>query len=127
MSDKPALNIGPALGWQLRAEFWATASRGDDRQLPEEVAETLRELNVPSLQLERIQNTLLEAVQRALLRNKQAGPVSPVHVRIWVAGECASGRCWGFFLVEKRGCDLQGVAGEAERLVELFLYQERGS
>lgn len=127
MTNNSVLSIEPALGWQLQAEFRTKSSLGGDRQLAEQVTETMRELNLPTLQLEWIQKAALEAVQRASRRGQPDKPVSPVHFRIWVASEYASGRGSGFFLVEKPGCDLQGTALGAECLVELFLYQERNS
>jgi len=126
MSNNSTLSIEPAQGWQLRAEFRATSLRGGDRQLAEQVAETLCELNLPPLQRARIQKAVLQAVQGALLRGQPAKPVSPVHIRIWLASEYASGRSSGFFLVERPGCGLQGAASGMGCLVELFLYQERG-
>lgn len=119
-------SIGHASCWQLRAECWATYSRGD-HQLAEHVTETMRELDLQPLQLEKIQLAVMEAVQRASLRQQSAKPISPVHIRIWVAGERARGNGWGFFLVEKSASDLLGAPAETEYLVELFLYQERDS
>lgn len=127
MNNNTALSIRRASGWQLRAEFWASSSRGGDRQLSDQMTETMRELNLQSLQLERIQKAVLEAVQRASLRGRPANPVSPAHIRIWVASEYVCNRCWGFFLVEKPGSDPQGTPAMTEYLVELFLYQERDS
>lgn len=126
MVNNVALSVGHASCWQLRAECWAASSRGD-RRLVEHVTETMRELDLQPLQLERIQLAVLETVQRASLRQQPARPFSPVHIRIWVAGEYVRGCGWGFFIVEKPGNDLQTAPVEAERLVELFLYQERDS
>lgn len=115
----------PASGWQLRGEFWATSSRRGDRQLADQVIETIRELDLQPLQLERIQKAMLEVVHRASFRGQTVEVASPVHIRIWVAGECRSGRSWGFFLVEKPDSVPQGVPVETNYLLELFLYKER--
>ena len=127
MINNTALSLGPASCWQLRAEFWVTSSHGDDRQLADQVTETMQALDLEPQHLERIQKAVLEAAQGASLRGKPAKPVSPVHIRIWVSGECAQSRSWGFFLVEKSGSHLQCTPAETEYLVELFLYQERDS
>jgi len=120
------LGVGPALGWQLRAEFWATSLPGGDQQLAERVTEALHELHLPPQQLERIQKPVLEAVQSASRRGLATKPVSAVHIRIWAASEYVSGRSWGYFVVERPGCERQGAALGTGCLVELFLYQERG-
>lgn len=113
--------------WQLRAECWATSLPDGDRQLVDQVTETMQEMGLQPRQLERIQKAVLEAVQRGLLRGQPLKSVSLVHVRIWVAGKCARGRSWGFFIVEKPASNLQNAPAETEHLVELFLYQERKS
>lgn len=100
---------------------------GGDQQLAGQVTEVMQELGLQPLQLERIQKAALEAVRRTSLQRQSARPVCQVHVRIWVGSNCARGRSWGFFIVEKPGSNLQGASVETNHLVELFLYQERES
>lgn len=127
MIDNTALSLGPTSCWQLRAEFWVTSSHGDDRQLADQMTKTMQELDLEPRHLERIHKAVLEATQGASLRGYSAKPISPVHIRIWVGGECARVRNWGFFLVEKPGSELLGASARSEYLVELYLYQERNS
>ncbi len=124
MIDNVATNSEPASGWQLRVEFSVTPSPRGDRELAHSVSETLRQVGLQIPQLDLIQKAVLEAVQRVSLRGQPTEPVSPVHVRIWTAPDCACGRGWGFFLVEKPGSGREGATLKTESLVELFLYQE---
>lgn len=125
MSNNAATHMEHASSWQLQAEFSATSLRGGDRKLADQVTETVQALGLHSRQLERIQQAVMEAVQRASLHGQPAAPISPVHIRIWVVGDWACGRGWGFFVVEKPGSAPKGVPAETAYLVELFLYQER--
>lgn len=127
LTNITALNVGSSSCWQLRAECWATSSPDARRQMADQVTEMMQELDLQPLQLEQIQKAVLEAAQRASLRGQPAKPVSLVHIRVWVAGKCAPSFGWGFFIVEKPGCDLQGAPLGTEYVVELFLYQERDS
>lgn len=127
MTNNVTSSVGPALCWQLRAEFWTTPWPGGDRQQADQVTETLQELDLRPQQLQLIHEAMLEAIQRASLRAQPPSPVSTTRIRIWVAGECSQSRSWGFFLVEKPDSDLQGMRAQAENLLELFLYQEQDS
>jgi len=127
LTNITAPNAVPASCWHLQAERWVTASPSDGRQLADKVTQMIQELDLRSQQRERAQKAVLEAVQRASLRGQSTKPVSLVHIRIWIAGKCAPKFGLGFFIVDKPGSACQGASLETERLVELFLYQERDS
>ena len=124
MTNSIAINTGPASGWRLLTEFSVTSTRDAGRQLADQVTEATRALGLQPVQLERVHEALLQVVQRPSLRGQPAGHISLVHVRIWVGDECACGRGWGFFLVEKLGSVPEGATVKRHFLVELFLYQE---
>jgi hypothetical protein len=126
MTDIVASSAERMPEWQLLAEFAVTGQPGNKRQLLDQVTDAVQGLNLELAQLERIQQVLVLAVARAM-RSEEPGAMYPLRIRIWVRGDCASGRGLGFFLLEKQGNDPESVAAEkTERHVELLLYQERG-
>lgn len=127
MTDIAASNAERAPEWQLLAEFAVTGQPDSKRQLLDQVTDAVQDLNLELAQLERIRQVLVPAVARAI-RSEEPGAMFPLRIRIWVRGNCASGRGLGFFLLEKQGNDPESVAAAAntERHVELLLYQERG-
>ena len=124
MTNNATTNTEPASGWQLRVEFSAKTSSRDGQKMAHSVSETLREVGLQPPQLDLIQKSVLEAVQRVSFRGQPAEPVYSVRVRIWTTPKCTGGRGWGSFLVEKPSSEREGAAVKTESLVELFLYQE---
>jgi hypothetical protein len=83
---------------------------------------------------------LLEALRKATQQEGQDRHTSPVSIRVWVSGlstaEARSNskarkvssqkhRGWGFFLLERHEDDQQAPQPESNRVIELYLYQER--
>jgi hypothetical protein len=125
MTDIAASSTKWVPGWKLLVEFAAAGLPDSNPHLVEQVMDAIRRINLQPVQLERINETLGHAVARTVRSGKPAA-LHQLRIRIWVLGECTSGRGWGFFLLEK-GDDPPSAGANTDHVVELFLYQERDS
>lgn len=122
MSDTAASNVKRAPGWQLLADFAVADLPAGNRPRLDPVMEAVQGLDLQPVQLETIHQALEQAVARAMGRG-EAAALDRLRIHIWVLGGCASGRGWGFFLVDK-GADPQRTHTDTDPFVDLFLYQE---
>jgi len=140
MRTNNALHNGQESTWQLLLQFASADGPAGERESAQRVAEAVRELGLPPSQMERIGKAVMEALRKATRRGHPDQPDRPVTVRVWISDGCTeershsgangrecgrqAGRGWGFFMIQKQEENPQPGAGEAHRLVELFLYQE---
>lgn len=117
----------PSGDWQLLAEFEPKLINGDVNYLADKVSEAIRELKIPTLQLEKILGDLMEIVGNASFQRDPENGISQLYLRIWVSSEKVCGRGWGFFIVQKTPNDSEDPPGKTKHSVELFIYQERYS
>jgi hypothetical protein len=110
-------------GWQLLAEFAVISLSGSERPVAGRVEAILRDLALPPGQVERIGETVTQAVARANSSALAARRFSQVRIRIRPSAACEEGDGWGFFLVEKKAPDPRLITHETVHVIELFLYQ----
>jgi hypothetical protein len=99
-------------------------------------------LGLQPAQAERIRKAVLEALRESKEGGSQDPHILPGIVRIWIsraraespspsnleaqqAAQC-EGRGWGAFLIQKRAHGALTGTAEADRTIELYLYQESG-
>jgi len=113
--------------WQVFAEL-ALCSEPDHGHLSmDPVTEAIRELNLPIPCLERLRQSVAEAVRNAMQHRDEPGPEEKVFVRVLVSKvqpvKRQSPGGWGCFLIEGAA---QAPSGSACRVIELCLYREGG-
>lgn len=105
--------------WHALVEVTQQNEASGDIVLIDHLIGAVVELNLPPAFLERIQEAVAEAIQRAWRHEKKGA------VHLTVAAQVPDGRAgqiaqsWGFFLVEK--C----LEHTADRRIEVLLYPER--
>jgi hypothetical protein len=124
MKDEAASSVEWLPGWQILFEFTTGDFNHSNRQLADEIAQIVQRLSLQPVQVERIHEAFVQAVNRTICKRTLPLSRCPIHVRIWVL-ETGAGRGWSFFMLEKQDADLPGA--EPGHLVELFLYQEQES
>jgi hypothetical protein len=126
MTNHATDNSARTSAWQLLTEREATSLTDGDRQLLVPLMDTLQHLDLQPSQSERIHEAFAKALTRALCAGETESNDS-VRLRIWVLDPHASSGSWSFFLVEKQSSvpASDGQTVQTQRLVELFLYQER--
>jgi hypothetical protein len=112
--------------WQVLGEL-ALSSEPDHGHLSmDPVMEAIRELNLPIPCLERLLQSVAEAVRNAMQHRGEPGPEEKVLVRVLVSNKVEpvkrqSPGGWGCFLIEGAA---QAPSGSACRVIELCLYRE---
>jgi hypothetical protein len=145
VTEKNGLRITQDSGWQLLAEHSLSSEPGSEGELTAGLLQTLQELGLRPAQAERIGKTVVETVQKALQRQNQERYGLPILLRIWVSAVYAQGGSqlgskaahdgrrqgngWGFYSIERQRLRPQssqeGPDQDPDRMIELFLYQER--
>lgn len=105
-------------GWRNLGEATYLREASSDRLLIEHLSRSVAELNLPPAVLERVQDAVAAAIQRAWQSDagRAARLTVAASVRQVQAGQSA--QSWGFFLVEKRR------EQAAERRIDVLLYLE---
>ncbi len=115
--------------WQVLVELTLSSEPDHGHLSIEPVMEAIRELNLPVPCLERLQQSVTEAIRNALRHRDKPGPEETVFVRVLVSNtgtrqmERQSPGGWGCFLIEKTAHTLDDLA---HRVIELFVYREGG-
>ena len=112
--------------WQIFAEL-ALSSKPDNGHLSmDPIMEAIRELSLPVPCLERLRQSVAEALRNAMQRRGVPGPQDKVWVRVLVSQvqpiRPQSPGGWGCFLIE----GAQAPSGSGGRVIELCLYREGG-
>jgi len=112
--------------WQTLAEFTVTGESGSESLAAEGVVQAVRDLHLPSAQLERLKAIVAEAARNAMRRcNDLSQPGASVAIRVLTSNANVTGRQgWGFFLIERAINDARTTRGRACYLIEVFLYLE---
>ena len=114
--------------WQVLCEL-ALSSEPDHGYLSmDPIMEAIRELNLPIPCLERLRQSVAEAVRNALQHRDEPGPDEKVLVRVLVSRQVQpikrqSPGGWGCFVIEGSA---QAPSGSACRVIELCVYREGG-
>jgi len=114
--------------WQVLGEF-ALSSEPDHGHLSlDPVMEAIRELNLPIPCLERLRQSVAEAIRNAMQHRDEPGPEEKVFVRVLVSKQAQpikrqSPGGWGCFLIEGAA---QASSGSGGRVIELCVYREGG-
>ena len=114
--------------WQVLCEL-ALSSEPDHGYLSmDPIMEAIRELNLPIPCLERLQQSVAEAVRNAMQHRGESGPEEKVLVRVLVSKQVQpikrqSPGGWGCFLIEGAA---QAPSGSGGRIIELCVYREGG-
>ena len=119
----------PDRAWQTLAEFSLTGEPGGESQAVEGVTQAVRDLHLPSAQLERLKAIVADAALNAMQRcNTLHQPGARVSIRVLVSNANRVSRRWtrgwGFFLIERAMDDAHAAGGRACYLIEVFLYLE---
>lgn len=72
-------------GWRSLGEFSVQSEQGNERQVMEQVAETVQELSMPEAQLERLKTAVAEATMNAMEHGNQYRSELPVSIRVLVS------------------------------------------
>jgi hypothetical protein len=136
-------------GWQTLAVFMLPGHPSREKLAVDLVGQAVRELNLPSARLKRLERTLTRVVGETLEQENRCGPNWFMIMRVLVSVAQTTGadhvgytgfkelnlvprmpdrnahssRIWGFFLIEKP-CRIRTADREAYYVVEVFLYQE---
>jgi hypothetical protein len=138
MSQQGASHTKQGPTWQLLLELLPAAGAAGDHQPLKQVTNALWTLGLQPAEVERIGQTMTEALRKA--RQREEWDPAHVLVRVWISGgstttdsvrsgsEAYSVRPrkeggWGFFLLERHEGD-QTTQGMSHRIIELYLYQE---
>ena len=114
--------------WQVLGEL-ALSNEPDHGHLSmDPVMEAIRELNLPIPCLERLRQSVAEALRNAMLHGDKPGPEEKILVRVLVSKQVQplkrqSPGGWGCFLIEGAA---QAPSGSGGRVIELCVYREGG-
>ena len=114
--------------WQVLCEL-ALSSEPDHGHLSlDPVMEAIRGLNLPIPCLERLRQSVAEAIRNAMQHRGEPGPEEKVFVRVLVSRQVQpikrqSPGGWGCFLIEGAA---QAPSGSGGRVIELCVYREGG-
>jgi hypothetical protein len=115
--------------WQLLGELALSSESDHEHPSVDQVVGTLRGLDLPVTCLERLEQSVTQAIRNAMQHGNQYGPEAPVLIRVLVSNiearriERQSPGGWGFFLIERT---TQASSDLAHRAIELFVYREGG-
>lgn len=110
--------------WQLVSHLTIDSRSSFEQILVDWLIETLQILSLKPVQLQRINEGMAQALNRAGRGLQQVEHPNPVYIRIWSSQAPLNESGWGFFIVEKREIKGQLAKGENAYVVELYLYQE---
>jgi len=113
----------------MLAEFTLTGEPGGESLAAEGVIQAVRDLHLPSAQLERLKAIVAEAARNAMQRcSTISQPGVGVSIRVLASnsnGVTWQGtQGWGFFLIERATNDARTIRGRTCYLIEVFLYLE---
>ncbi len=113
--------------WQVLGELTLSSEPDHGHLSIGPVMEAMRELNLPASCLERLQQSVTEAIWNAIQRRNKPDPDEEVFVRVLVPNtetrqtERQSPGGWGCFLIERTA----HTSGDlVHRVIELFVYRE---
>jgi hypothetical protein len=114
--------------WQVFAELVLPNEPDHGHLSIDPVMEAIRELNLPIPCLERLRQSVAEAVRNAMQHRDKPGPEEKVLVRVLVSKQVQpikrqSSGGWGCFLIEGAA---QAPSGSGGRVIELCVYREGG-
>lgn len=151
-SNDPS-QVGHAASWRKLAEFSLPSEPGNERQATEQVAATLREINLPEARLERLKTAVAEATMNAMEHGNQYQPELLVEVRVLASTEAVkveisdqggnqvipepetpdleaklaglqTARGWGLFLIKNMVDSMDISADGTTHTIELIMYLE---
>ncbi len=140
VAEDEALHNGAGSTWHLLVDFAPDAGASSEHLSVERVTKALGGLGLQPAEVDRMGKALLEALRKATKQEGQDRHTSPVSIRVWVSGlstakarsnsrarkvSSQKHRGWGFFLLERHEDDRQAPQPESNRVIELYLYQER--
>jgi len=128
-------HAGPNIGaprddtWQVLGELTLSSEPCHGCLSIDPIMEAVRDLNLPFPCLERLQQSVAEAIRNATQHRDKPGPEEMVFVRVLASNtetrqiERQSPGGWGCFLIERTAY----TSGDlAHRVIELFVYREGG-
>ena len=115
--------------WRTLAEFTVTGEPGSESLAVDGVVQAVRDLHLPSAQLERLKAIVAEAARHAIQRcGTMHQPGARVSIRVLASSTHVVSRRWtrgwGFFLIERAANDAHTMRGTVGYLIEVFLYLE---
>lgn len=141
MAEGDALHNGQGSTWHLLLQFMLDGAAGIEHRAVVRVTAAVQELGLQPAEVQRIGQAVMEVLRKDMQRQDRDQSSSPVLIRVWISGASmkdparsgpdAEGvgrqmhRGWGFFLLERQEGALQDTEVEAQRVIELYLYQER--
>ena len=140
VTEDGALHIKEGSVWRLLLEFLTPGGVADQGKAVKRITEVAGQLDLQSAQKARIEETVIEALRKAVQRGARDQHSSPVSIRVWISdlssadarsssdiwrGELQKRGGWGFFLLERQESASQNPQVESHRVVEVYLYQER--
>jgi serine phosphatase RsbU (regulator of sigma subunit)/anti-sigma regulatory factor (Ser/Thr protein kinase) len=78
--------------WRTLAEFTVPSDRGNERQAMKQVAEAVRELNLPTKRLEQLKTAVAEATMNAMEHGNHYQPDKPVSIQVLASSTALSVR-----------------------------------
>ncbi|MGD2050825.1 MAG: SpoIIE family protein phosphatase, partial [Chloroflexota bacterium] len=144
-----------SLSWERIAELKIASQPGNERQALEHVSSSLREIEIPSGQLEKLKTAVAEATMNAMEHGNQYQEDVPVQIEVLksdkavairitdqgneklipqpeipdleakLAGE-QSPRGWGLFLIQNMVDELNIHSSESHHTMELIIYLAEG-
>ena len=102
--------------WRTLGEFTQADAPGYDETLMEQLTTAVRELNVPSSVVKRMQTAVIAAVRRAFQRDNTRAAEVTVSAQVLHLEDGSIVRSWGLFLIEK------GTEGMAPHRIAVMLY-----
>ena len=140
VTEDGALHIKEGSVWRLLLEFLTPGGVADQGKAVKRITEVAGELDLQSAQKARIEETVIEALRKAVQRGARDQQCSAVSIRVWISdlstacarsspdtwrGKLHKGGGWGFFLLEMQEGASQNPQVESHRVIEVYLYQER--
>ncbi len=142
MTDDAAPHIQQDTTWHLLGEFSLPAGLDSEPRLTEWITGSVWELGLQTAQLKRVCEAVIGAVRNTIRHRNRGRRNASVSVRIWLSAAYTRDRSpagpeatpkirrerrgWGFFLIQKPKENPLVSDVASQRVIELFLYQERG-
>lgn len=104
--------------WRIVTEVTQEAETAFEQALRERIARAVRELNLPTSVLERMQHSVTSAVRRAFQHNTTRVACVTISTLATHREDALKPRSWGFFLVDR------GSGDGAEHHIEVFVYPD---
>ncbi len=114
--------------WQVIGELALSGEPDHGHLSMAPIMEAIRELNLPIPCLERLRQSVAEALQNAMQHRDEPGPEEKVFVRVLASKRVQpikrqSPGGWGCFLIEGAA---QAPSGSSDRVIDLCVYREGG-